>query len=140
VLLAFLALTAWLANKAPTPVSNVSKKALVLIVIGFFAILVVGVSGSMAALTNMLFPSASLTEGIAKDFDASSHYLLRLRVSHPILSIITAVYLIFFSGWLRTWSGGVPTVTRWANILSVLVIAQLAFGAATLLTLAPIVM
>ena len=140
VLLAFLALTAWLANKAPTPVLNVSKKALVLIVIGLFAILVVGVSGSMAALTNMLFPSASLTEGIAKDFDASSHYLLRLRVSHPILSIITAVYLIFLSGWLRTWSGGVPTVTRWANILSVLVIAQLAFGAATLLTLAPIIM
>jgi heme A synthase len=94
----------------------------------------------MAALTNMLFPSGTLTEGLAKDFDASSHYLLRLRISHPILSILTGVYLFFLSGWMRNWSGREAEVAKWANRLSILVLLQLAFGAATLLMLAPIVM
>ena len=140
VLLAFLALTAWLADKDGGVSLRGSTRATVLILIGLTAILFVGVSGSMAALTNMLFPSASLAEGVSKDFDASSHYLLRLRISHPILSIITAVYLVFLSGWLRTWSEKATEVVRWGNTLSFLVIAQLAFGAVTLLTLAPIVM
>ena len=33
-----------------------------------------------------------------------------------------------------------PSVVRWSNILSVLIITQVAFGAVTLLTLAPILM
>jgi heme A synthase len=104
------------------------------------AILFVGVSGSMAALTNMLFPSTSLSEGLAKDFSENSNYLLRLRIGHPIISTLTAVYLLFLSGWLRSWSSNEPGVKRWSNRLSLLVIVQLAFGAITLLTLSPIVM
>jgi heme A synthase len=77
---------------------------------------------------------------MAKDFSAGSNILLRLRLSHPILSIVTSVYLIFLAGWLRSASDGNPDVTRWSNYLSILVLVQIAFGAATLLTLAPIVM
>jgi heme A synthase len=140
VLLAFLALTAWTATVQRPFMLRRPAKQLVLIGIGIAVILFVGVSGSMAALTNMLFPSGTLTEGLAKDFDASSHYLLRLRISHPILSILTGVYLFFLSGWMRNWSGREAEVAKWANRLSILVLLQLAFGAATLLMLAPIVM
>ena len=96
--------------------------------------------GSMAALTNMLFPSSTIAEGIAKDFAPDSHILLRLRILHPILSILTAVYLIFLAGWLKSRTSGSPDVVRWSNILSVTVLIQIAFGAATLLMLSPIVM
>lgn len=140
ILLAFLALTAWLASSGRSLDLSRSATKWLLIVVGIAAILLVGVSGSMAALTNMLFPSASLAEGLARDFDASSHYLLRLRISHPILSIISAVYLIFLSGWVRNWSRRDPEVVKWANRLSVIVLLQIAFGAATLFMLAPIVM
>jgi cytochrome c oxidase assembly protein subunit 15 len=140
ILLAFLALTAWLAGKREQFQFNISKWALILIGIGTLAILLVGVSGSMAALTNMLFPSVSLAEGLAKDFDASSHYLLRLRIGHPILSIISAVYLVFLSGWLRSWSPRDANVARWSSVLTAMVILQIGFGAITILTLAPIVM
>ena len=140
VLLAFLALTAWTASSRRSFTFQRPKKQLLLIGVGIAAILFVGVSGSMAALTNMLFPSGTLAEGLAKDFDASSHYLLRLRMSHPILSILTGVYIFFLSGWLRNWSGREAEVVRWSNRLSVIVLVQLAFGAATLLMLAPIVM
>lgn len=141
LLLAFLALTPWFASrKNQLTKFHASGKVWLLLAIGIAAVLFVGVSGSMAALTNMLFPSISLSEGLAKDFSESSHYLLRLRISHPILSILTAVYLLFLSGWLRSWSSNEPVVRRWSNILSILLIAQLAFGALTLLTLSPILM
>ncbi|HEX2640259.1 MAG TPA: COX15/CtaA family protein, partial [Pyrinomonadaceae bacterium] len=111
-----------------------------LLVVGLAGILFVGVTGSVAALSSMIFPSQSITEGIAKDFSTTSNVLLRIRPLHPMLSVATVVYLIFLSGWLRSWSGGNANVTRWANILSIVALAQLLFGAATLLTLAPIVM
>src|SRR5262249_15902274 len=79
-------------------------------------------------------------EGIAKDFDPNSHYLLRLRISHPILSILAAVYVIFLAGLVKNWAAGDTGVKKWSNALSILVLVQLAFGAATLLMLAPIVM
>jgi heme a synthase len=140
ILLAFLALTAWFSSGERRLNFKRPAKVWSLLAVASLAILIVGVSGSMAALTNMLFPSASLTEGLAKDFDPNSNYLLRLRIGHPIFSIITAVYLVFLAGWLRRWSGTDNEVTRWSNTLTILVIAQIAFGAVTLLMLAPILM
>jgi len=140
ILLAFLTLTAWCAGNGGTPKLNRPAKIWILMLIGLSAILFVGVSGSMGALANMLFPSTTLSEGLAKDFDPSSNGLLRLRISHPILSVLTAVYLVFLSGWLSRWGGGRQAIKRWSNRLTILVILQIAFGAATLLMLAPIVM
>lgn len=140
LLIAFLALTAWFAGRDKPVEFGYDAKAAVFLIIGFAAILLVGSSGSVAALSNMLFPSQSLAEGISKDFSTASSLLLRLRLSHPILSILTGVYLIFIAGWLKTRSGNTSGVTRWSNILSIVVVIQLGFGAATLLTLAPIIM
>lgn len=140
ILLAFLALTAWFATSERKLDFRRPAKSWLLIAIALAAILLVGVSGSMAALTNMLFPSGSLAEGLAKDFDPASHYLLRLRVGHPILSIVTAVYVVFLAGWLRNWSGKDAETAKWSNRLTILILTQLAFGGLTLLMLAPIIM
>jgi heme A synthase len=139
-LLAFLTMTAWYGSGGRKLSTDHRSKAITLIAVAVFAIMLVGTSGSVAALGSMLFPSETLVEGVSKDFSAGSNMLLRLRVSHPILSILTGVYLLFLAGWLRVWSGKDAAVSRWSNVLSVLVLLQLAFGAATLLTLAPIVM
>ena len=140
ILLLFLSLTAWTAGGNGRLRFELTGKEAALILIGLAGILFVGVTGSVAALSSMIFPSQSITEGIARDFSATSNILLRIRPLHPILSVATVVYLIFLSGWLRSWSGGNPSVNRWSNILSILALIQLLFGAATLLTLAPIVM
>ena len=140
LLIAFLALTAWFASEERRIDIGRDRKAVLLLTLGVIGILLVGTSGSVAALSSMLFPSETLTEGISKDFAASSSILLRLRLSHPILSIMTSVYLIFVAGWLKARSGNEAAVRRWSNILSIVVLVQVAFGAATLLTLAPIVM
>ena len=140
LLIAFLALTAWFASGDRRMRFGVPAKVWILLSIGVAEILFVGVTGSMAALTNMLFPSVSLTEGLAKDFDPNSHYLLRLRLSHPILSILSGVYLVFLSGWLKRLSDGDLPVSWWSRSLTTAVVLQLAFGAVTLLTLAPILL
>lgn len=140
LLVAFLTLTAWFAGGRRRFNFRRPAREWILLAVGIIAILVIGVSGSMAALTNMLFPSASLTQGLAQDFDPNSNYLLRLRIFHPLLSIILAVYLVFLAGWLKRLTPNDPQASRWPSILSIAVIVQVAFGAATLLTLGPIVM
>jgi heme A synthase len=140
LLLAFLSLTVWLADNEHDVEFRIETNYLLLLVVGAVGMFLVGSSGSIAALSNMLFPSGTLSEGFGKDFSAASNMLLRLRISHPILSILTGVYLIFLAGWLKGKFANRPGVARWSNILSILVLAQVAFGAATLLTLAPIVM
>ncbi len=139
ILLTFLTLTAWFATKERKVSLNIDLKTAALIILGVAGLLFVGLSGSLAALSNMLFPSQTLAEGVAKDFSATSNIILRLRLSHPILSILTGVYLIFLAGWLKARSAD-ATTAWWSNAVSLLVIGQVIFGGATLLTLGPIVM
>ena len=141
VLLASLTMTAWFAHSDDKRLKFEGRTRMItLLAGGVVALLLSGMSGSVAALSSMLFPSETLVEGVARDFEASSDILLRLRVSHPLLAIFTSVYLIFLSGWVRKAADGDATVSRWSNILSILILGQLAFGAATFLTLGPIVM
>lgn len=140
VLLAFISLTAWFATHRRRLNFRIETKYLAIMTFGFFVIMAVGVSGSIAALASMLFPADSLGAGIEQDFSPTSNVLLRLRVLHPILSILSGVFLVFLSGWLRRESDFDKGVKRWSGILSLLIVVQLAFGTATLLTLAPIVM
>ena len=140
ILLTFLTLTAWFASGGKPFNFKVEPRVLLLLGLAIAGIFFVGITGSVAALSNMLFPSATLAEGLQKDFAESSHILLRLRIFHPISSILVGVFLIFLAGWLRKRADEDFWVTRWSNVLSVLILMQLAFGAATLLTGAPIIM
>ncbi len=140
ILLAFLTLTAWFASGGKTFNLKAQPKILLMLCLAVIGILFIGMSGSVAALSSMLFPANSLAEGFQQDFSGTSNILLRLRVSHPILSISVGVYLIFLASWLRSKAKENPSVNKWANVLSVLVLIQFASGAVTLLTLAPIVM
>src|SRR5258706_2147012 len=88
----------------------------------------------------MIFPSGTIAEGLARDFSPTSNILLRLRLLHPITAILTSVFLIFLTGWLSKERGGDRKVSHWSNVLSVLVLIQIAFGSLTLLILAPIVL
>lgn len=140
ILLTFLTLTAWFATSERRLGRVPSTKTVVLIALAVVGLLLVGASGSLAALSNMLFPSQSIAEGIAKDFSESSDLILRLRLSHPVLSILTSVYLIFIAGWLKALVPEDANTAWWSKVLSVLVMVQVAFGGATLLSLGPIVM
>lgn len=140
ILLAFLVLTARFASGGDALKFNIEKKYIAGLLIGVAAIFLVSISGSIAALSNMIFPSGTLTEGMAKDFSETSHILLRLRLLHPVTAILTSVFVIFLTGWLAKERFGDAKVMRWSNVLTILILGQIAFGSATLLMLAPIVM
>jgi len=140
VLLAFLTLTAWFACGGKSLNLKAQPKVLLFLFLAILGIFFIGMSGSVAALSSMLFPSTTLAEGWAKDFSETSHVLLRLRLSHPILSISIGVFLIFTAGWFKSKARENFSINRWANTLTILILIQFASGALTLLTLAPIVM
>ena len=140
ILVAFLSLTAWSASGGKLVLRRTKPKVKAILAVCLAAILLSAISGSMAALTNMLFPSQSIAEGLAKDFAESSHYLLRLRILHPISSILTGVLLFFVAGWIKKEYADDMNVAKWSKLLSIFVLMQIAFGAATLLLLAPILM
>lgn len=64
-------------------------------IVGLLATLVVGVSGSLAALGDTLFPASSLRAAFAQDIDANSPMLLRLRGVHPASAAIAAAFVIW---------------------------------------------
>lgn len=90
-LLTALVLTGWwAAGGGPVRLKNMSSDAR-LLVIGLAALVVVAAAGALTALGDSLFPDAS----IADDFSSSSHFLVRMRVIHPILAVATAGYLVW---------------------------------------------
>ena len=60
-----------------------------------FLFLLSGATGSITALSDVLFPSASFYEGLIEDFDRTSELLTRLRILHPIVATgLSAVLII----------------------------------------------
>ena len=104
--------------------------------VGLVGMLVLAFSGGIAAMGNTMFPSESLAEGLAADFDASSHLLIRLRILHPLIAITVGVYL-FLSLGLSWWLKPVPRAKRLAQTLLGVYLVQLVIGTANLAFLAP---
>jgi heme A synthase len=141
ILLAGLTLTAWFASGGKPPDFEKDRQVTILLIISVIGILFVGITGSIAALSNMLFePSGTLVEGLQKDFSADSPLLLRLRIFHPFASVLVSVFLVFVAGWIKKKGEENQTLSRWPGLLSLLIVIQIIFGGATLLTGAPIIM
>jgi cytochrome c oxidase assembly protein subunit 15 len=139
-LLAALALTARFASGANSFALPKERRERLLLLAAFLGIILVGVTGTFAALAGMIFPSPSIAEGFARDFAQDSHLWVRLRVLHPFAAIALGFYLITLGGWFARRAEGNETVKRWSGILTKLVVVQLAWGALTVFTHAPIAM
>src|SRR6266478_7681319 len=134
LLLAALTLTARLLGTAQMwrelGVGGVKK---VWALMGLAATLVVGVSGSMAALGGTLFPASSLRAAFAQDFAAGSPWLLRLRGVHPVSAVVAGIFVLWLAGQARKAGAG-----RLAAAVLALLGFQFALGLADVLLLAPV--
>ena len=63
--------------------------------------LLTGATGSITALADVLYPSASFIEGFLDDFDKTSEVLTRLRIFHPVVSTILSIALYIESKQLQ---------------------------------------
>lgn len=94
LLLAALALTAhFLSRQAAMLRGAVRLRAPGLALTGLAATLVVGVTGSLAALGDTLYPAHNLMTAIAQDFSPGSSWLLRIRWVHPAISFVAGAFI-----------------------------------------------
>jgi heme A synthase len=137
LLLASLAVVAWWASNK-RPIALQAHRWLVWgLRVGLLLVLLIGVAGAITALGDTLFPVNSVAEGLQQDFDQTASFLVRLRFWHPILSILTGVYLLFLTRLLNAEHAD-PTVTRLSRLVAIFVIAQLAVGFVNVMLLAPV--
>lgn len=137
MLLAALALTAWWASGGRAIRLHGSEVSSILLLIGILGTLLVGASGALAALGDTLFPARSLIQGIQQELSPTSHFLLRLRILHPTISIIVGIYLIVSIGVINLRASN-RTTRRLARFATILVSIQLAAGFINVLLLAPV--
>ena len=64
-------------------------------VAAIFVVMIVGVTGSLAALGDTLFPASSLGLALAQDFSAGSSWLVRWRWTHPAVAFVASIFLIW---------------------------------------------
>ena len=104
---------------------------------GVLIVLVVGVTGSLAALGDTLFPATSIGAALAQDFSATSEWLVRWRWTHPTVAFFASIFLI----WLLVRGSRRSNV--WDNrglsaLVLILLAAQYLLGVLDVVLLAPV--
>jgi len=111
----------------------IERKSASIALLALLSTISVGVTGSLAALGDTLFPSRTLSAALHEDFSTNASYLLRIRWIHPACSIMAAIFVC----WLlyTAWRHHQP---RPARLVLTLLAAQFALGIADVLLLAPV--
>ena len=136
-LLAALLLTAlWAAGLAPLRLRGQAPVG-TLLWASLGALLVLGMSGALAALGDTLFPVHTLAEGLAQDTSPTAHFLLRLRILHPLLAGFGASLLLATAAVAALLRPS-AAVRRAALAVACVVALQLAVGLLNLFLLAPV--
>lgn len=137
LLIGAIVLTAWWASGQPALRLRGQGALLTLFVAALLGTIAVGVTGAITALGDTLFPAQSLAEGLQQDFSPTAHFLIQLRVIHPILAVLAGAFAIVV-GWLAAAWRPSPAARRFARVLLGLFLTQLAVGVVNVALLAPI--
>ena len=136
LLLGFVTLTAWWGSGNPG-IKLKQGRLTWLLGIGLVAVMFLSAAGAITALGDTIFPSETLLEGIQQDVDPAAHFLVRLRVWHPVLAIMSSVYLLYLAGYVMA-ERPFPIVRQWGHITRVIVVVQVLGGALNVILLAPV--
>lgn len=139
LLMAALALTAHFLNRRDAYIrGTVTFQHRLPALIGLLSAMVIGVTGSLAALGDTLFPAASLRAAFAQDFAAGTQWLVRLRILHPASAVIAGAFLLWLL-WRTVFARNEdPEQRRIGQWLAGLLVFQFALGALDVLLRAPV--
>ena len=129
-------ITAWLAYREQNGVKlwNMSLCLRIAVLTAF----IVSITGAIAALGDTLFPATSLGNGVAQDFALGSSLLLRLRLLHPAVAVLSASYLLWVAfGAMQGRGEGNPLRTAGWRV-AVMVFVQVLAGFTNVYLLAPV--
>lgn len=137
LLLAAATLTAWWASTpAPDHEKRADRREQLLIGAVAIGMLVLGVSGAIAALGDTLFPADSFVEGLERELSATGHVFERLRIFHPAVAVGVGLLAAWVAGQLAESRN--ERAGRWSRVVSILILAQLALGVVNALLAAPV--
>lgn len=129
-LLACLTLTAWWGMGKPA--RPLRGRAAWVAGCTMGAVLLLSVTGAIAALGDTLLPASTLATGLAQDFDPASNLLLRLRALHPVIAAAVGAWLTYYA------VGRLRQLSRTSLAVVALVWLQLMAGITNLLLKAPV--
>jgi heme A synthase len=133
LLLAALTLTAEWASQPEMKRPKVELKVLWPFLAGWVGMFVLGASGAVTALGDTLFPATSLRAGLLQDFSPTVHFLVRLRVFHPLIAVLVGSYWIGLAQRQGKARGDVI-----ARVLTTFIVVQWLLGVANVVLLAPV--
>lgn len=97
-------------------------------------LIVVSAFGTAASLASTVFPSESFLDGVRSDFAGGAHYLIRLRIWHPVAVVAFGAYLVWLGRRLRRMLPEPAPVFPVAGVFA----AELTVGVLDAVLLAPI--
>lgn len=135
MLLGALTLTAWWASGGKTLDLRAHPIHTAVIGLALLGLVVTGAAGTLTALGDTLFPVSSLAQGLQQDTNPAAHFLVQLRIVHPLIAIFVGMYLVYLTFML---AGRADMATRrLAMTLRLLVVAQILAGGINIALLAP---
>ena len=60
-------------------------------------VIALGITGTLSALADTLFPSHSLAEGLAQDWSGDANWLVHLRALHPFLALAVGLWIVYYA-------------------------------------------
>ncbi len=137
LLIAAMLLTAWWASGGQALRLRGQGWIAWLLLGAVLLMLLLGASGAVTALGDTLFPVDSLHEGLIQDLDPTAHFMVRLRIYHPMLAIGVGIYTVVL-GWLARTSRPSRSTVLLSYVLTGVFLLQLVVGAVNVYLLAPI--
>jgi heme a synthase len=138
LLVGAMTLTAHFGSGGPSFALRAHKSFGLLAVIALGAMLLVGMSGAVAALGDTLFPADDLGTALAADLSPTAHFLVRLRVAHPFLAVGGAFVILATRHVMQRRRDHLPGVSRWGLVLRVGILSQMVAGLVNVMLLAPV--
>jgi len=140
LLLTALTLTVWWAKGKPAMQWRGQSAVGWALGMGLLGALMLGVSGAITALGDTLFPvkmGTATLEVITQSLNPASHFLVRLRVLHPLIAISVGLYLLLLAG-LMIHLRPSADVRRYSHILSGIFLFEIVVGLLNKSLMAPV--
>ncbi len=137
ILLTWITLTAWWASGGRGITLRGKGKWPWLVGLGAVSISALGMSGAITALGDTLFPSTSIANTLAEQTNPDAHFLVQLRIYHPILAVLVGMMgLYILRAVYKHFTD--KTSRRLTLALGALVFIQWSLGLSNVVLLAPI--
>jgi cytochrome c oxidase assembly protein subunit 15 len=139
VLSAVMLATIWSAYGWSISLARLRSRSLIAVQLLCVGVLLTSMMGAITALGDTLFPidvaSTTIVERIRGEQDGVTHFLMQLRIIHPVLSCLVVLALVVVP--LQSMSPSRPREYKWSIVVASLGASQLVIGLLNIYLSAP---